>query len=342
GLAVSSGGVITWTPTEAQGPSTNLITVRVTDNGAPALSDQKTFNVVVAAVDLPPQISITSPKPLSVFCPNSIVEINAQVVSDDPVARVEFYADSELVETVTDPPYTIQWRPTVPRDYALSAKVVDAKNITGTSDSVKISVTGSPECCKTLSLAVSNIGPAAQVLVGTPFNYTLFAQHFGECAGVGVVVTDHLPAAVVFVSAQADCGTWEYTNGVVTWQIGRMESGAQCAMELTVVSTVPGNITNCAGITAINNPFPDDDDESCSFPVIVTGCRLDIQMMAAGGCAEITLRGESNQEYDIETCDDLDLHQWTSRDLRLAGPTAKYIDCEFLTRPYRYYRAKQR
>src|SRR6185437_3707650 len=28
-------GVLTWTPTEAPGPSTNLITVRVTDNGAP-------------------------------------------------------------------------------------------------------------------------------------------------------------------------------------------------------------------------------------------------------------------------------------------------------------------
>src|SRR5205823_1081881 len=29
--------VLTWTPTEAQGPSTNLITLRVTDNGAPPL-----------------------------------------------------------------------------------------------------------------------------------------------------------------------------------------------------------------------------------------------------------------------------------------------------------------
>src|SRR5207244_1853346 len=34
-----SSGVLSWTPTDAQGPSTNLITVRVTDNGAPHLSD---------------------------------------------------------------------------------------------------------------------------------------------------------------------------------------------------------------------------------------------------------------------------------------------------------------
>src|SRR5206468_3887842 len=35
----SATGLLTWTPTEAQGPSTNLITVRVTANGIPALND---------------------------------------------------------------------------------------------------------------------------------------------------------------------------------------------------------------------------------------------------------------------------------------------------------------
>ena len=31
-------GVLSWTPTEAQGPSTNVITVKVSDNGSPSLS----------------------------------------------------------------------------------------------------------------------------------------------------------------------------------------------------------------------------------------------------------------------------------------------------------------
>src|SRR5439155_7614640 len=42
-----SSGVLSWTPSQAQGPSTNLITVRVTDSGAPPLSDTKSFTVVV-------------------------------------------------------------------------------------------------------------------------------------------------------------------------------------------------------------------------------------------------------------------------------------------------------
>src|SRR5439155_20569160 len=40
-------GVLTWSPTAAQGPSTNLITVKVSDNGVPSLSDSKSFTVVV-------------------------------------------------------------------------------------------------------------------------------------------------------------------------------------------------------------------------------------------------------------------------------------------------------
>ena len=51
----SATGLLTWTPTEAQGPDTNLITVLVADNGAPSLTDAKTFTVVVREVNRPPQ-----------------------------------------------------------------------------------------------------------------------------------------------------------------------------------------------------------------------------------------------------------------------------------------------
>src|SRR5213078_1131652 len=44
-----SSGVLTWTPTETQGPSTNVISVKVTDNGTPALSDSKKFTVTIVA-----------------------------------------------------------------------------------------------------------------------------------------------------------------------------------------------------------------------------------------------------------------------------------------------------
>ena len=44
----STNGRLTWRPAIAQSPSTNLVTVMVTDNGTPSLSATQSFNVVVA------------------------------------------------------------------------------------------------------------------------------------------------------------------------------------------------------------------------------------------------------------------------------------------------------
>ena len=50
-------GVFTWTPTEAQGPSTNLVTVFVRDNGAPALTNSETITIVITEVNLAPVLT---------------------------------------------------------------------------------------------------------------------------------------------------------------------------------------------------------------------------------------------------------------------------------------------
>jgi outer membrane protein assembly factor BamB len=54
----ATNGVFTWTPTMAQGPSTNLISVSVTDNGVPPLSATNTFTIVVVP---PPSIQSLAP-----------------------------------------------------------------------------------------------------------------------------------------------------------------------------------------------------------------------------------------------------------------------------------------
>src|SRR5207249_4879742 len=57
GAAISAGGAFTWTPAEAQGPGDYTITVRVTDNGSPPLSDTKAFHVHVDEVNVAPVLA---------------------------------------------------------------------------------------------------------------------------------------------------------------------------------------------------------------------------------------------------------------------------------------------
>ena len=52
-------GVFSWTPTEAQGPGTFSVTVRVTDNGVPNLSDAETISVEVQEVNQPPAVTVS-------------------------------------------------------------------------------------------------------------------------------------------------------------------------------------------------------------------------------------------------------------------------------------------
>lgn len=52
-----SSGVFTWTPTEAQGPSTNSLSVIVTDNSTPPLSKTNTFTVTVLETNSAPVLA---------------------------------------------------------------------------------------------------------------------------------------------------------------------------------------------------------------------------------------------------------------------------------------------
>src|SRR5262249_10864463 len=60
--AIAMTGVFSWTPTESQGGSAYNVTVVVTDNGTPALSDSKTFSITVNEVNSAPVLAAISNK----------------------------------------------------------------------------------------------------------------------------------------------------------------------------------------------------------------------------------------------------------------------------------------
>ena len=61
GMTINTNtGVVTWTPTESDGPDTNQVTIRVTDNGSPKLFAERTFSVVITEGNLAPVLTIPS------------------------------------------------------------------------------------------------------------------------------------------------------------------------------------------------------------------------------------------------------------------------------------------
>jgi hypothetical protein len=82
-VSINSQGVITLSPLEPDGPSTNIITTVVTDNGYPPLSATNSFTLIVRETNSPPQFILT-PTNRVVGSGVTLIITNAATDSDIP------------------------------------------------------------------------------------------------------------------------------------------------------------------------------------------------------------------------------------------------------------------
>jgi subtilase family serine protease len=107
-----ASGLMTWTPSEAQGPGSYVVTVIVRDNGAPPLSDTNTFLVVVNEVNQPPALDPIGSQFASVL--ESLTITNKAVDPDLPANTLTFSLDSSALLGATLNPTNgiLVWTPT--------------------------------------------------------------------------------------------------------------------------------------------------------------------------------------------------------------------------------------
>ena len=121
GASINSGsGRITWTPGESQGPSTNLFTVRVSDNGVPSLSATQSFYVTVAEVNLPPVLGTLASQTVNI--PGSLSLQATATDSDLPTNTITFYLVSGPAGLTISPSGLIAWTP--PPDFLPATNTV--------------------------------------------------------------------------------------------------------------------------------------------------------------------------------------------------------------------------
>ena len=106
----STNGLIRWTPSEAQGPSTNTFTVRVADNGSPAASATASFTVVVAEVNQAPTLDPIADQQGD---EGALLQWTAAGSDADLPAQTLTYSLESAPPTATIDPATgqIQWTP---------------------------------------------------------------------------------------------------------------------------------------------------------------------------------------------------------------------------------------
>jgi formylglycine-generating enzyme required for sulfatase activity len=294
----ATSGVLTWTPTEAQGPSTNLITVKVADNGVPLSSDTKSFTVVVTVTlsNQPPILSITNPTDGATNTAgiNLVIEATASDV-DGAITNVEFFVGSEKLGEDRTAPYEFPWNLVPEGTHTLTAKATD--NFGATITSAPVTITNLPPECPDVQVHVWFSERVLTANIGEEINHELTVDWNGECDAFGVLVVVELAPGLRFVTAYPT-NTWYETNGVVTFPLGQVTGTTELKLEVVARAEWPGPQTNRAAVSWLGRLSPEDRaDEAVTF---VRGSRMDIIRTASKGL-KLDLVADDNSAFRIQT-----------------------------------------
>ncbi|OWY62813.1 hypothetical protein B7486_56420, partial [cyanobacterium TDX16] len=149
-----------------------------------------------------------------------------------------------------------------------------------------------------VDLEVSKTVPSGQesVHVGDEVTYTVTVANDGPSDATNVVVDDQLPAGVTHVSDDPSQG--DYAPGTGEWSVGDLDAGEQATLEITVRVTAPGDITNVAEVTGVDqddvdstpdNGVPTEDDQG---EVTIEGIQIDLELGIAASASQVDVGDE--------------------------------------------------
>jgi uncharacterized repeat protein (TIGR01451 family) len=204
--------------------------------------------VVIIVNPSQPVIRITSPLPGQIFTVPKTITITAEVTDSNPLKRVEFYANSQMIWSSTESKsiYRYDWIDTMPGVYNIAVKAIDSKDSTAISKPVLIVVVPEKPLSKSdLALTISSTSNPAPI--GGLFNYVLTVTNRGPDSATNVIVQDFLPPELTqspTTASQSSSGS----NSVV-WELGDLTKYHSAKLVLNVrvrPDAKPGQIANTA------------------------------------------------------------------------------------------------
>jgi uncharacterized repeat protein (TIGR01451 family) len=110
--------------------------------------------------------------------------------------------------------------------------------------------------------------------VGGNLTFTLIATNAGPNTATGVTIADTLPTNVSLVSAT---GGVTPVNGVLTFNVGTLASGATASVTFVVTATAAGSLINHASASG-NEADPTPSDNSTAFAITVQAPLADLSL----------------------------------------------------------------
>ena len=317
-------GAIAWTPTEAQGPSTNIVSVRVTDLNEHAIdeqqfSDTQTFTVIVHEVNHAPVLTV--PEDQSI---NELTTLNVFASATDadlPENPLTFSLESAPEGMTIDPATgAIAWTPAEaqgPSTNSITVRVTDlnehAINDQQLSDA------------QTFTVVVNEVNhaPVLDAIADR-------SQHYSQPVAIQVVATDiDLPEnPLTFSLDEAPPGmTMDSDTGFIAWSPVANQIGTY---------TVTVRVTD-------HSPFAVNEQElsdTTTFQLTIGGEGSSLAVTRlAGNLIQLTITGDLGlYELLSSTNPTANLIDWELLDeIRVTASPRIYIDPNPAEAPERYY-----
>lgn len=286
GMQIDTNGIVSWTPSEAQGPSTNAITVVVTDNGQPPLSATNTFTVVVNEVNSPPVLPAQADRTIVGLA--TLVVTNTANDADIPTNSLSYTLLTSPDNAQIDTNGVITWTPNVTQ-------------VPSTNIFVTVVTDFNPWALNSQQLSSTN---AFTVVVNAihngpvlPVQTNRTVPPFTTVVITNTAVDNDIPAChLTYTLIDSPTGALIDANGVITWTPGFQQTLVTRSFVTVVTDNGIPSLSDTNSFSVTVNPPP-------SPPVI-----LDLAL--TNGTVMVHWSTVGGRSYRLEYKDNFDDTNW--------------------------------
>jgi uncharacterized repeat protein (TIGR01451 family) len=131
---------------------------------------------------------------------------------------------------------------------------------------------------------------APQILIGGgDITYTLMVTNEGPSIVTGVTVTDNFPTSVTFLSATSTAGACSYTNGVVTCNIGVLDTNASVTISIEGAAASAGASTNTASLSFVEGNLNPSYDSASAAAYLVSSAQATLNIALQSNAAQAVI-----------------------------------------------------
>jgi hypothetical protein len=305
GATIDTNGIITWIPSQAQSPGTNVLTTTVTDAATPPNSATNTFTVIVNEVNVAPVLAIIGTQ--------TVNELTLLTVTN---TASESNIHSSLGYALVNPPAgmgidtngVITWTP-------------QQNQSPGTNLVTTVVTNSNPYDLVNPYLSATNTFTAIVNEVNVaPVLPVLGAQTVNELTLLTVTNTaseSNIHSTLGYALVNPPAGMSIDTNGVITWTPQQNQSPSTNLVTTIVANSNPYDLVN-PHLSATN-----------TFTVIVKAVNApELEIVLVGGQPQLTWSAVPGWRYQVWVKQELGDTSWTSVGgvLTASGGTLEFTD----------------